>query len=652
MIELTGRQRACLRTLCVRKGFSTVESLARMFDVSSRTMRTDLKAIESFALENGCSIERVPGKGVRLSASKTSGLRLRGMLDEGENRVYGRQERDAVAELLLALRPVVKFQDISDYCHVSKQTIASHFSDVDDFYGENGVEVIREPGVGSHLAGAEIDIRRCFLGLVSDVEFYNVLRPILIDELLAVYGDKAATLINAVQEARQVVFADQERLTIVISFVLMRISRSCMLSAGETDEEFEIDSQDDPGIGRLLSEHDDLLPTEPEIVFVASILLSQRLSGTHRVVDEEHMGNDEASSISRELVCALRELHEIDEPSLQHVLEGFTRHLRAAIYRSRNGIQIQAEVPVQITSSIPLLYDFTRKHLAAVEARYGISLNDSEVAYIAMYLDAIYETSVRDAVALNVLFACSFGLASSSILMTRLSHALADCHVVGPMSLEEARGYISSHNVDLVITTNHFDCEGTPVLEVDPLLNQEALDAVKRQITTASYSKLCSSFLRSYSAKSADGETSSVREVVDPFAVQVGVECSDWREAIRKAANPLLRAGYIEQHYVDRMVSAVEDYGPYMVLTPGMAYVHAGVNDGIRDNCAAILVLRRTVAFGPAGEKRVRGIVVLGIRDKERSDLLSLASIFECDSNLRMLENPELDVESVLGMHD
>ena len=48
----------------------------------------------------------------------------------------------------------------------------------------------------------------------------------------------------------------------------------------------------------------------------------------------------------------------------------------------------------------------------------------------------------------------------------------------------------------------------------------------------------------------------------------------------------------------------------------------------------------------------MRGIVVLGIRDKERSDLLSLASIFERDSNLRMLENPELDVESVLGMHD
>lgn len=100
------------------------------------------------------------------------------------------------------------------------------------------------------------------------------------------------------------------------------------------------------------------------------------------------------------------------------------------------------------------------------------------------------------------------------------------------------------------------------------------------------------------------------------------------------------------------MVSAVEDYGPYMVLTPGMAYVHAGVNDGIRDNCAAILVLSHPIAFGPAGEKRVRGIAVLGIRDKERSDLLSLASIFERDSNLRTLESPELDVESVLGMHD
>ena len=52
--------------------------------------------------------------------------------------------------------------------------------------------------------------------------------------------------------------------------------------------------------------------------------------------------------------------------------------------------------------------------------------------------------------ALKVLFVCPFGLASSSVLMTRLSYALAECAVLGPMTEAEARDYVARNPVDLV----------------------------------------------------------------------------------------------------------------------------------------------------------------------------------------------------------
>ena len=143
-----------------------------------------------------------------------------------------------------------------------------------------------------------------------------------------------------------------------------------------------------------------------------------------------------------------------------------------------------------------------------------------------------------------------------------------------------------------------------------------------------------------------------MRDMVDPTAVQVGVSCARWHEAIRLAARPLLRYGLIDKNYVDQMIAAVENYGPYMVLTPGVAYVHAGVDDGIKRNCTSILVLDEPMDFGPSEEsKLIRAVVVLGIRDKEQSDLLNLASIFEREESIRALER-STDAESILALHD
>ena len=129
--------------------------------------------------------------------------------------------------------------------------------------------------------------------------------------------------------------------------------------------------------------------------------------------------------------------------------------------------------------SIPLLYDFTRKQMSIAEERHGISFNESEIAYIAMYLDTIYETSARDSTVLNVLFLCSFGLASSSILMMRLSHVLGECRVHGPMTTADAKSFLAENPIDLIISTSEFSWEKTPVLIVDPLLSQGALEKVK-----------------------------------------------------------------------------------------------------------------------------------------------------------------------------
>lgn len=646
MVQLTERQHACLRYLCQRTEFVTVETLARNFEVSPRTIRADLGAIEAYLSTSDATLSRSAGRGIRLDAAPTVRASIVASLGKADSRVLSSAERNAVAEMMLVCYPVVTYLAIADYCGVSKQTVSARFADVDAFFSNNGLRLVREPGVGSRVEGAELDRRRCFLGLTSDDSLYDLLAPIA-SSVSASHIEEATNLVKRVELACEIGFANSERLQLAIAFMLSRAASGCVLEDGrDTTTDVDCEMQD------LLIQVQPFVPTKAEAIFLVSILLSQRLSVTGSSDSLPTGRDDEAEDISRLLIDALGEIHEVDEASLEHVISGFTRHVRAALYRSRNGIKIQGEVPVQITSSIPLLYDFTRKQLAGIEGRYGVLFDENEVAYIAMYLDAIYETSVREAIALNVLFVCSFGLASSSILMTRLCNVLVDCNVIGPLSVDAADAYLASREVDLIISTCSFSHGDTTVIEVDPMLGRVTLDSVKQRISTASYLKLCSSFLGAYSDRGEDETTRYVRDVVDPSTVQVNVKCDDWRLAIRQAARPLLLGGLINQHYVDRMVSAVDDYGPYMVLTPAVAYVHAGVHDGIKANCAAVLVLSEPITFGSGESKQVQAIAVLGIRDKERNDLLSLASIFERERSVSVIKRGGVSVEAILGLHD
>ena len=111
MIELSRRQKACLRYLCRQDGHVTTALLARHLDVSERTVRSDLGAIGAYAREHGAGIERVPGSGVRLVASPALRSAILAALD-APGRVKRAEHTRALAaelhELAEAIRPLLE----------------------------------------------------------------------------------------------------------------------------------------------------------------------------------------------------------------------------------------------------------------------------------------------------------------------------------------------------------------------------------------------------------------------------------------------------------------------------------------------------------------------------------------------------------------
>ncbi|MDO5696181.1 MAG: PTS sugar transporter subunit IIA [Eubacteriales bacterium] len=80
--------------------------------------------------------------------------------------------------------------------------------------------------------------------------------------------------------------------------------------------------------------------------------------------------------------------------------------------------------------------------------------------------------------------------------------------------------------------------------------------------------------------------------------VQVVQRVTDWQEAIRLAATPLVEDGSIRPSYVDGMIESVKELGFYIVLDEGLAMPHARPEAGVIRGGVSFMKVNEAVDFG------------------------------------------------------
>lgn len=99
--------------------------------------------------------------------------------------------------------------------------------------------------------------------------------------------------------------------------------------------------------------------------------------------------------------------------------------------------------------------------------------------------------------------------------------------------------------------------------------------------------------------------------------LQFQIHADNWRDALSKAAQPLIDEGKIESSYIDAMIKGVEDLGPYIVIAPGLALGHARPSGDVHEPCIAIATLDEPVEFGSKENDPVDIVVILAAVDDQ-----------------------------------
>ncbi len=117
-------------------------------------------------------------------------------------------------------------------------------------------------------------------------------------------------------------------------------------------------------------------------------------------------------------------------------------------------------------------------------------------------------------------------------------------------------------------------------------------------------------------------------ELFVPEAIQAKQELADRAAVIQQAGNLLAAAGAVKTEYVSAMQRVMDELGPYCVIVPGIALLHARPEDGVLRSCLGLITLKKPVVFGHTSNDPVDLAFALGAMDKH-SHIKALAQLAE-----------------------
>ncbi|HZJ86610.1 MAG TPA: PTS sugar transporter subunit IIA, partial [Erysipelothrix sp.] len=133
-----------------------------------------------------------------------------------------------------------------------------------------------------------------------------------------------------------------------------------------------------------------------------------------------------------------------------------------------------------------------------------------------------------------------------------------------------------------------------------------------------------------------------LKEIISKERIQVVDSVTDWKEAISYSSKPLLDEGIIQNDYVDAMINAVEEYGPYIVLADEFALPHASNQSSVKEVAISVLVLKNSIDMKG---KPVKIFMTLATVDNEShlKALSSLVDIISIDEKLEQIKNGSIE---------
>lgn len=644
------RSREILSQLITKTEYSqtiSIQDLAEMFKVSSRTIRYDIEQINDYLKENHLQPLNLGKQGVINTQADITKAR-ESLSEEGfYSFKLSREERVCFsAVMMICSDDYITLSEIADQLFVSRSTIIQDLEHIKSFFRERHLYVLSHSNKGLLLEGREIDKRNLLIDMIQSENSIFKAEPIFqhLTQCLSKNRLEDISMIEKIINEAEHIYGrfltDQSfvQLRNYFQLSLYRLRKAHYVEYGD-----DKNSKWDMAKGMIDQIQQFIVKEIPdtEIYYVASVLnrmkYIKKTTSNKEIVKMQVITRNFIEKISKDIHRNLQGDYIF--------YENLINHLESTFSTLGDRFAINSVVD-EILQRYPEVKQATERNVYVFEEYVGRKLSEEEIAYIVVHICAAIERNKNETVRYSVVLVCNGGIGTSQLLLARLEKFfhldvidIIPAHDIENMNMDD---------VDAVISTISLEGKGIEYIQVDPLLTDEDCIRVgeklskihpkvseKETISEENQDSLKSletikDILEEDEEEIAIGKIKSVIEsffqkkeettlsdLLPAQAIQIGVECSDWKGAIEASAKYLLKNGAINENYIKAMIKNVMENGPYIVVAPGFALPHEALNAGASKVGMSLIRLKTPVPFGKKEMDPIEWVCCLSAINKE-----------------------------------
>ncbi|WP_339184580.1 BglG family transcription antiterminator [Oceanobacillus sp. FSL W7-1293] len=636
---------ALLNQLIYSESYLAIDELADSFNVSRRTIYNDLTKTNDWLKANGYKeIGQIREKGLFLDVTVKEKLKSEIGTSERTYYEYSPNERKAWIYLYMTTYDTPMYlENYQKLFVVSRNTILEDVKKLKQELKTFHIEIISERYEGYVPLGEEAQVRNAlfyYLPFIIPLNgWYSILneserekeggsnkvyayRIFDIDRLHQIRKSLHVYEASQSLEFTDDVFAD---LVIWIYLFTKRMEKGKYVDIDPIEESVISSTEAYKGVNNLcqkLKEQHRIIIPKTEIYFLTRYLLSAKVNYEVPSYDERNELN-QLQEVVKSMIADFQLYAASEFTEKEKMIQNLIVHLKPAYYRLKYDINIDTKLHKSVKKNYPEVYHLTKMVIHHFEKFVQKSVEENEIAFIAMHFGGWLR---REGIVLNqnrlrILIVCTSGIGTSKILESQLEGLLTEVDIVATKSLRDYQRFTKS--VDFIVSTVPLVEDEIPVLVVNPILdnkdkelllkkinrlseeykpgNSHSVDAVmnivKHYADIHDEEGLRGEFKKYLQAPMTIGmeRKPSLSDLIPSSRIQFQYAVRDWKEAVKVAANPLVKNEFINENYVNKMIENMNRYGPYAVLSQRLALPHANSADGVNETGMSLLRLEKPV---------------------------------------------------------
>lgn len=652
--------------LAAAHDYVSAAKIEKQFNISRRTVfyRID-QANQLLAKLGMAGIQNERGVGYLLPEETVTAWQKRQQAQPGQNHpaVSPQKRLDAMIWSLLTRVQPQSINNLGDKLGVSRNTIIADFKRIETEYPR--LQLTSTPK-GHVLAGSEEAICRYVFRQLSQDNQGVIATGIDHLTFPAIDMDMAYQQLGKLEKGINARFTENAAQTIIrcLKFRIFRISLGHRVTNPDTNSEeiAAVTSGVIPEVEKLLARNG--IQDTQELVFFTEIVLCSQVDVLNYVKDEFKR---KMHHIARAIMLRYDQIAgtKINDNAFVNAL---SIHLYATYFRCRYRFTFEMPLLDAIHSKFPEMIKFVQIACRPLEIVVGSPIPTSEIALICLYFISVDDSTqtdvarfvsksdnIQDYLNADVLLVCTSGISTSAILYATLHRQYPLINFSRSLGIENLERIMRMPNrAKLIISTANLNPDefNIPVISVQPVLEykdnyrieralhqyfpqlsigqERSLDKlvaiVKRHARLTDEEGLRAE-LTSY-LYPLNGQENSVipakkrlADLLKPASIKLIDRPRDLKATIKQLCWILTDQGIADAKYYDDILSLIDRFGPYMMVSADTFLAHAAPSGHVNQVGMALGIFRQPLVVETGqGQETIRCLIVLAPGENHEHD--------------------------------